>query len=479
VVRSAPLPKLTAAAPLSQPREDEGTLLVDGSEVLASVEAAHPEVQPIVTSEPQTDPERAAASGSKAEDDAPVSPVDETIVRIRPGAPTPLPVAHAMPAQPPPLPVRPPPDAPAPEVVPAPIAHANTEPATPAAVEELAGVPVLGTVGTLPPDAALTPLEASPEPLPEAPQAAQPPSPPATESRDFPAVSPALAGPPRSPTAEMEALERTAALASAGARRRVWPWLLVLGLLAVGVLAAVGGPRLLDREPATGRVVLDVSPPEARGRVRLTIAGTDLGVPTHWPVVQSAPSGKVEILASADGFKPALVEAVVGRGNAPTSVLVALQRAATAARFTVLPEPDDAEVRLDGQVVKRSGSHGSFVGELMPGQEHSLQVRRAGYRAVETKVSARSAEEPVELRTTLEPLEFALLVSSSPSGAVVFSGERLLGSTPLATRVPATASALTFRKRCFETAQVPLHLPEQPGARVPVRATLRKVPGCR
>ncbi|HET6982400.1 MAG TPA: hypothetical protein VFI53_09670, partial [Myxococcaceae bacterium] len=234
-----------------------------------------------------------------------------------------------------------------------------------------------------------------------------------------------------------------------------------------------------QREPATGRVVLDVSPPEARGRVRLTVAGTDLGVPTHWPVVQTAPSGKVEILASADGFRPALVETTVGRGNAPTSVLVALQRAATVARFTVLLEPDDAEVRLDGQVVKRSGSHGLFVGELVPGVEHRLHVSRSGYRPVETRVSAKSADEPVELRTTLEPLEFGLLVSSTPPGAVVFSGERLLGVTPLATRVPATASALTFRKRCFETAQVPLRLPEQPGPRVPVRATLRKVPGCR
>jgi hypothetical protein len=187
----------------------------------------------------------------------------------------------------------------------------------------------------------------------------------------------------------------------------------------------------------------------------------------------------VEILASADGFKPALVEATVGRGSAPTSVLVALQRAATVARFTVLLEPDDAEVRLDGQVVKRSGSHGLFVGELVPGVEHSLQVRRSGYRPLETRVTARSADEPVELRTTLEPLEFGLLVSSVPPGAVVFSGERLLGVTPLATRVPATASALTFRKRCFETAQVPLRLPEQPGPRVPVRAALRKVPGCR
>ena len=40
VVKSASLPRLTAAAPQAQsPRDDEGTLLVDGSEVLASVEA--------------------------------------------------------------------------------------------------------------------------------------------------------------------------------------------------------------------------------------------------------------------------------------------------------------------------------------------------------------------------------------------------------------------------------------------------------
>ena len=100
------------------------------------------------------------------------------------------------------------------------------------------------------------------------------------------------------------------------------------GALAAPGLA-LGGPRRGRRlsaarrrrrlpvraQPSTGRVVLDVSPPEARGRVRLTVAGADLGVPTHWPVVHSAPVGKVEILASADGFKPALVEANVVRGD--------------------------------------------------------------------------------------------------------------------------------------------------------------------
>ncbi|HEY2437492.1 MAG TPA: protein kinase, partial [Solirubrobacteraceae bacterium] len=204
VVRSAPLPKLTAAAPLSQPREDEGTLLVDGSEVLASVDAAHPAVQPIVASEPQTDPERAAAaqtSVSESGEDAPVSPVDETIVRIRPGAPTPLPIAHTVPAEPPPLPGRPPPDAPLAEAAPVPVAEASPQPSAPVPVEEIFGVRVLANLGASDSDSAPPALDAAPEPLP--PAALTPPPPQATESGDFPAVSPALSGPAPSPTAEM------------------------------------------------------------------------------------------------------------------------------------------------------------------------------------------------------------------------------------------------------------------------------------
>jgi len=455
VVKSASLPRLTAAAPQTQPREDEGTLLVDGNEVLASVDAAGPRVQPIVGQERRTDPGRSLGSFPAFEpaDDVPVSPVDETIVRLRPGAPTPT--DHAPAVEPPPLEARTVPAA-VTEVIaapsPTPLPTLETE------LPEGATASASGSYGAI----ALSadgPL--SEELLPTAEDA-----PEAAEAPPFEALPPSLA--------EVEAADRAAA--GAGRRSRTWLWV-VAGIVLLG---GAGAAAFLLREPSTGRVVLDVSPPEARGRVRLTVGGTDLGVPTHWPVVQAVPSGKVEILASADGYKPALVDATVGRGDAATPVLVALQRAATVTRLTVLPEPDDAEVRLDGQVVKRAGTRGLYVGELMPGSEHNLQIRRAGYKPLETRVSAKSTDEPVELRTMLEPLEYPLQISSVPPGAVVFSGERLLGVTPLATRVPATASALTFRKRCFETAQVPLHLPEQPGpARVPVKAALRKVPGCR
>ncbi len=261
--------------------------------------------------------------------------MDETIVRARPGTPTPRPDRRA--PVPPPLPPRPVVGPPA----------ASDASAGPLAAETVAESAPAMAPGEAPADAPIPPdpvPELEPEPMSPAlaPAAGEP----------VPYAAPEIA---RLPSAEaLEEADRAGALDAGPPRRRSWLWA-VAATGAIGLL--LGGLALsLARPPSTGRVVLDVSPPEARGRVRLTVGGADLGVPTRFPVVQAVPVGKVEILASADGFKPALVEANVRAGDGTTSVMVPLQHAATVARFTVLPEPDDAEVRLDGQVVKRSGS---------------------------------------------------------------------------------------------------------------------------
>jgi hypothetical protein len=251
----------------------------------------------------------------------------------------------------------------------------------------------------------------------------------------------------------------------------------LFGLLVLG--GAGGSVAYVLRVPATGRLVIDLAPAEAKALAHLTVGGRELGIPSRWPVVQSLPAGRTEVLVAADGYKPALVDAAVPRGGEALPVVVTLQRSVTSGRLVVASEPDDAEVRLNGAVVKRSGTRGFYVAEVPLGVEQEVQLRRPGYRPFTTKVTARSGETPTELRTALEPLDVALLVTSAPPGAVVFSGERQLGLTPFSTRVPATATALTFRKRCFETTQMSLRLPEQPGPRMVVRATLRKVPGCR
>ena len=169
----------------------------------------------------------------------------------------------------------------------------------------------------------------------------------------------------------------------------------------------------------------------------------------------------------------------VARGSLGTPFTVPLQRTVGTARLVVLPDPDDAEVRLNGTPVKRAGVHGFYAGEVPVGMDQQVEVRRGGFRPYVSSVLAHTAEDALQVRAVLEPFEYTVRVTSQPPGAVVFSGERELGVTPVTGKVPATASALTLRKRCFETAQVPLRLPEQPGPPRPVRVVLRKVPGCR
>jgi serine/threonine protein kinase len=450
VVRGTSLPRLTAAPAQVQPREDEGsTLLVDGNEVFGGAPATSRtpvRVQTIAGDDPQTDPERVARGASEPAipadpDDVPISPTDETIVRPRPEQePTPLPPPPSLRTE----------------------ALAPPAPSPPAP----APPPVLEASPPLP-----APERAAPPPLP---RYSEPVPTPAEGHLPPPVGSPGALAPVPLPTPWAEpAPPRREQAAGSGGR---WGWVL-LGLLILGGGAAAAAYFL--RTPVTGRLVIDLTPAEAKPLARLRVGGTDLGVPARWPVVRSLPSGRVEVLVSADGYQPALVDATVPRGGDALPVVVSLQKAATTARLVIVSEPDDAEVRLNGAVVKRAGTRGFYVAEVPLGAPQDVQVRRPGYRPFSTQVSPRTAETPTEVRTTLEPLDIPVLVTSVPAGAVVFSGERMLGVTPFSSRVPATATALTFRKRCFETAQVPLKLPEQPGPRVPVRATLRKVPGCR
>jgi len=298
-----------------------------------------------------------------------------------------------------------------------------------------------------------------PEPAPSAPR--PPPVPAASE-------------PAPAPEAPAPAPELFSA-AGRPSRRIPRPWF--LGGAAAVVLAAVG--ILLLREPPQGTLLLEISPPELHARARVNVNGNELGTPTTWPLLQRVPAGNVVVMVTAEGFKPAVGTVSVPRGSESTPYTLTLQRNVGTARLVVLPDPDDAEVRVNGSVVKRSGVHGFWAGDVPVGADHQIEVRRSGFRSFTSSAFARSTEDSLQVRAVLEPFDFAVRVTSQPPGAAVFNGERQLGVTPLSARVPATATALTFRKRCFETAQVPLRLPEQPGPAVPVKVVLRRAPSCR
>ena len=285
---------------------------------------------------------------------------------------------------------------------------------------------------------------------------------------------PGLGGsePPPAPAVEPELFSAVGRPAPAANRRRWW--------IGAVVAAAVGAVAVVAlREPPQGMLLLELSPPELQARARVNVNGNDLGTPTSWPMLHRVPAGNAVVMVTADGFKPSVGTVTVSRGNQATPFTVALQRNVGTARLVVLPDPDDAEVRINGATVKRAGVHGFWAGEVPVGGEQQVEVRRSGFRPYVSSTLARSTEDALQVRAVLEPLEFSVRVTSTPPGAAVFSGERQLGVTPLTGKIPATASALTFRKRCFETAQVPLRLPDQPGTAVPVKAVLRRAPNCR
>ncbi len=333
-------------------------------------------------------------------------------------------------------------------------------------------------------EAPLQPLltAAPPEP-PSRPLSAEHTFIPPRPTHETPAV-----GPPPLPVSEApEAAPPAADESSAGqavpalfaeakrdpSRRRFWaPGAAVVAAAGLLVFLAV-------REPPQGMLQLELSPPEVHAHARVNINGNDVGTPSSWPFLHRVPAGTVVVMVTADGFKPSVEKVTVARGSEGTPFTLALQRTVGTARLVVLPDPDDAEVRLNGTPVKRAGVHGFWAGEVPVGTDQQVEVRRGGFRPFVSSVLAHTTEDALQVRAVLEPFDYTVRVVSQPPGAAVFSGERELGITPVTGHVPATASALTLRKRCFETAQVPLRLPEQPGAAVPVRVVLRRAPNCR
>jgi eukaryotic-like serine/threonine-protein kinase len=254
----------------------------------------------------------------------------------------------------------------------------------------------------------------------------------------------------------------------------------VLGFVAAAAVAVGLVAWLEVREPPSGMLLLELSPPEVHGHARVNINGTDVGAVAAWPLLYRLPAGRaVPVLVTADGFKPWVGTVTVARGSEGTPVTVALQRTAGTAKLQVLCEPNDAEVRVNGVTVKRAGVQGFWAGEVPVGKDQQVEVRRSGFHNYLTSVLAHTTEDALQVRAVLEPFEYTVRVTSLPAGAAVFSGERELGVTPVTGHVPATVPALTVRKRCFETAQVPLRFPEQPGPALPVRVVLRRAPNCR
>jgi hypothetical protein len=271
------------------------------------------------------------------------------------------------------------------------------------------------------------------------------------------------------------------------ARSTRWGWialaLAAMGSAAAGAWVLRGPPDGVLRSGGAAEGVLYIDVPEkVRGRARVNLDGRDLGSAESqiWPVAHRTPAGWRTVIVSAPGWKTFTTRVDVKGGGAVTEIRPEMQREVETAQLVLGLDPAEAEVRIDGRVVKQQGdSAAPYLGEVVVGKPSAIEVRMTGYTPFTRAVTAVRATEPVRLTANLEAARFPLRVTSVPPGARIRVAGRSMGETPAEIDVSPGTTKLALAKKCYDVLVVPVKLPSEPGKRLEVSGTLRRRPRCR
>ena len=232
------------------------------------------------------------------------------------------------------------------------------------------------------------------------------------------------------------------------------------------------------RAPPSGLLLIEV-PPEVRGKARVNINGDEIREPDgrpprDWPLVRRALAGKGTVIITAPGFETFTQTVLVRQGQEVTTLKARLVSSGELVELRIVTDPTSAEIRIDGEAVTERGEV-----ILKAGTEHLVEVKAPGFHTYSTRVAPRRNSPPVLLTAKLEPHDFPLYVTSSPSGATIVIGGREMGRTPSSVHVASGVTELLLRKRCYEPTLVPFKLPAEPHALITLSGSLRKQSSCR
>jgi hypothetical protein len=96
---------------------------------------------------------------------------------------------------------------------------------------------------------------------------------------------------------------------------------------------------------------------------------------------------------SAEGYSP-FVQTVNIQAEGISPVNVELSRPGAKSRIVVVTEPEEAEIQLNGKVVKAAGAPGVFVGEVPTQVPQAIAVSHPGYHTRIREVLA-SQDQPL------------------------------------------------------------------------------------
>jgi serine/threonine protein kinase len=247
-----------------------------------------------------------------------------------------------------------------------------------------------------------------------------------------------------------------------------------IGAVALVVMGMVG--FLLTRAPALGFIMVEL-PPGVAGKATVLL-NTQQAPVSNGVVLQQVTAGPVVVAVSAEGYKAFTQTVTVEEGTQVTRVSAQLESLVKTVSMVLATVPQDAEVKLNGKVIRAQGSQDAFIKDLPSSDEMVIEVRAPGFKPHQQKFSPPTGSEPLQMTVRLEPAELAVRVESEPEGATILaSGKELGATTPAVVKLPAGVKQVTLRMKCFDDAE--LAVPSASGETPVLKGALKKQPGCK
>jgi hypothetical protein len=195
-------------------------------------------------------------------------------------------------------------------------------------------------------------------------------------------------------------------------------------------------------------------------------------------MLEQVPAGPVVVLVSAEGYEPYTQTVQVTEGQQVTRVDATLKRLVKTASLVLSTRPADAEVKVDGKVVRKQGSRDVFIKDVPANESLLVEVSAPGFKPFQ-KQYPHGGDAPVEVQAELEAREYALRVESTPEGATIFAEGRDLGVvTPAVVKLPPSVRQVRLRLKCYNEAELDVD-PPRAGDEAYVKGSLKKIPRCR
>jgi hypothetical protein len=201
------------------------------------------------------------------------------------------------------------------------------------------------------------------------------------------------------------------------------------------VFAGVGGAALLAAVFAgvfllggKGGILLDYEPVDAR----VFVDGLEICAAAPCHSLDLKP-GKHRVEIRRDRYEPVAEEIDVPRGEVYRfGNKVKLRAIIQNLSISVASEPTDAEVKVDGKVVRPLGSKPPAKAEMPVGKPFEIEVTKPGYLPWKKMLTLGETDKaPIDVWAEMTKLQMLLKFDTTPTGAKVTIDDKPMGKTPL------------------------------------------------